>query len=192
VMVHEEDIEKIAPKTMHEISLLQFCDLEEIDPIYFSRPYFLAPQKNGKRAYALFAAALKKSGKIGIGKMVLRNKQYLTAIRVYEKALCLETLHFNDEVLPAPQVDTGAEDVSAREIETAQKLIESLSEKFHPEKLHDDFRDTILKMLHEKKTVRTEVQKPKKGKSEEGGAEIVDLMAALEASLQQSKKKKAA
>jgi DNA end-binding protein Ku len=189
VMLKEEEIEALAPKATHEINLIQFVDIAEIDPIYYSKAYYLVPQKNGKKAYHLFSEALKKSGKVAIGSIVMHSRQYLAALRVLDEIICLETLHFHDEIVAPQRVEKPSQPPTGREVEAAGKLIESLTEKFEPQALHDTYRETLLETMKKKKTVKTGGVEARK--TEKDGAEIVDLMAALEASLKQSRKKAA-
>lgn len=184
VTLEEGEMSKLMPKASREISLLQFVDLKEIDPVYFTRPYYLLPQKDAKKAYFLLVESLRRTGKAGIAKIIMRNHQYLALIRLYKNVLCLETLHYHDEVLEPAKVEKPADLPGPREISAAEKLIESLSEKFEPEKLFDDYRESILKALRQKKQFKLKDTEAK----EEKGAEVVDLMAALEASLKKSKK----
>lgn len=187
VMMDEDEIAKLAPKATKEISLLQFIDLKEIDPVFYSKAYYLLPEKNGKKAYFLLKEALKNSNKIGIAQFVMKNRKYLAALRVYQDALCLETMHYNDEILTPPAISKNEIDLSPREIETAEKLIDSLTEKFHAEKFHDDYRELLLEVIRKKKIVKTTGSEGHPSEKKE--AEVVDLIAALEASLKSSKKK---
>ncbi len=187
VMLHEEDIAKLSPKATREIALQQFIDLHEIDPVFFSQSYYLVPQKNGKKAYFLLKEALKQSGKVGIAKLVMRNRQYLAALRVFHDALCLVTLHYFDEIITPQAVEEADFDLSRREVEAAEKLIASLTEKFKPEQYHDNYRELLLKLIHEQKTVKTALpEKPAEA------SQVVDLIAALEKSLPKTRKRSAA
>lgn len=183
-MLEESEIKRLAPKSAREINLIQFIDLKEIDPIYYSHTYYLLPAKNGKKAYFLLVEALKRSGKVGIAKFVMRSHQYLAAIRIYHDALCLETMHFHDEIVePKKPKDDSVQKLNARELNMAIKLIESLSAKFHPEKLYDDYRKTLLEVIGRKKKVKTIEDLTDK---EQEGTEVSDLISVLEASLKQN------
>ncbi len=197
VTITPEELDALDPKATKTIDIEDFVDLDMIDPVFYERPYYLVPDKGGTKAYALLREAMRETNKVGIARMVLRSKQYLAAIRPMGDVLCLETLLFADEVvrpealegLPGPETE-----VSDRELKMAQQLIESLSTDFEPEKYRDEYRDRVLDLIERKAqgeeiVVEEQPEEPKK---------VPDLMAALEASIAQSKsqgggkKKKAA
>jgi DNA end-binding protein Ku len=151
---------------------------------------YLVPEKGATKAYKLLLDAMKESNKVAIARMVLRTKQYLAAIRPMGDVLCLETLLFHDEVVPPealeglPGPDT---EVSDRELKMAQQLIESLSTDFEPEKYHDEYRERVLALIEQKAEGQEIVAQP----AVEEPTKVVDLMAALEASLAAAKANRA-
>ena len=183
VVITPEELEALDPKATHSIDIEDFVDLDQIDPIFFERPYYLVPESGGTKAYALLRDAMRDSGKVGIARLVLRTKQYLAAIRPLGDALVLETLLYGDEVVDQDALELPAEgevEVSDRELKIARQLIESLTDDFDPEKYRDEYRDRVLELI-ERKAEGQEVVLQEAAAEET--AEVVDLMAALEASL---------
>lgn len=191
IVVTKEELQKIAPKSSRTIEILQFTDLKQIDPIYFNKPYYLLPEPNARKAYALFCKALEQSQKVGLAKLVLYERENLVALRIMDHCICLETLHFYNEVRDVhnlPESDQNIE-IQARELNTAIQLIDSLSKEFAPKTFHDEYRDRVLDLLKRKEQGKKIIITPE---AEEEGAEVVDLMSALEASLKKAKQNKKA
>lgn len=181
VMISQAELDALAPEVTRGIDIESFIDLEEIDPVYFENSYYLVPDKGGAKAYGLLLAAMRESGKIALGRVVLRSKQYLVALRPTGNALAMSTLYYPDEVVDQddlgglPEQTTFAD----RELAMAQQLIAALSEDFEPEKYHDEYRERVLDLIEQKASgqpIQIEA-KPEKA------APVVDLMAALEASI---------
>ena len=186
VPVTPEELEALDPKATSSIDIEDFVDLDQIDPIYYERPYYLVPDKGGTKAYALLREAMRETNKVGIARMVLRTKQYLSAIRPKGYALVLETMLFADEVVPDDELDLPRDDVevSEREQKMARQLIDSLCSDFEPEKYHDEYRERVLELIEQKASGQeVVVEEPT-----EEPTRVVDLMAALEASLAAVKK----
>lgn len=182
VVVTSEELEAIQPKNARTIAIEDFVKLAEIDPLYYDSCYYLTPDKGAGKAYSLLLASMQKTGKVAIARVVMRNKEYLTAIRPAGKALALSTMHFADEVIAAEQLDelpTGVPDLDKKELAMAEQLIESLSTGFDPAKYHDQYYQQVLDMLEKKAEGQTLVSQPE---VKEGG-KVIDLMAALEASI---------
>lgn len=188
VVVNEDELEAIKPESARTIKILDFVDLSEIDPIYFEKPYYLSPDQTGLGAYSLLAEAIKQTNKIGVAKITIRSKSSLAAIRVVENCLCLETMHFPDEIRSINQVPNlpDINQVDQKELEMAKMLIEQLSESFDPAKYVDDYRQRLSELIEHKITGEGVdiVQAPPSGK-----ANVIDLMAALQASLEATKPK---
>jgi len=170
-------------------------DLDEIDPIYYDHPYYLAPDTGASKAYQLLVDAMEDAGKVAIARVVIRSKEQLVAIRPRDGVLAMETMLFADEVVPTDSLEEMASDgnvkTSDRELTMARQLIDSLSSDFEPEKYHDEYRERVLDLIERKAQGETIViEEP--AKEEEP---VPDLMAALEASIAgakgQSKPKKA-
>ncbi len=178
VIVRDEEIEAVAPKSSRVIELQDFVDLKAIDPVYFDRPYYLVPQQHAEKAYRLLVEAMEKTGKVGIAKFTMRSKEYLAALRPVDGVICLETMHFSNEVTAAKDVDEAPRDIKldAREVHMAEKLIEGLSTEFKPAQYHDEYRDRIMELI-KKKSHGEEVVTRRQAVEKE--TRTTDLMAAL-------------
>jgi len=192
VVVKESELEAAAPKKSKTIEMEDFVDLDQIDPVYFDRPYYVVPQEQGVKAYRLLVEAMEKSKRVGIARFVMRNKEYLCALRPQEGALILETMHFSDEVIPVADVDGVPHKAKSdeRELKMASQLIESLSTKFRPEKYHDTYREAVRAIIEKKAEGEEIVTQPaaeEKRGGGGGGGRASNLMAALEASLAKAK-----
>lgn len=188
VVVTDEELAAISPKASRSIAIEDFVQLEQIDPIYFIQSYYLVPDKGAGKAYALLLTAMEKSRKIAIAKFVLRNKEYLSAIRPVGRALSLSTMYFADEIVGQEELEglpEGETEPSERELTIALQLIDSLSGEFEPGKYQDEYRAKVLEMIeHKAEGQAVIVEKP----SETQKGKVIDLMAALEASLSAIKK----
>jgi len=190
VVIEPQELDALDPKATRSIEIEDFVDLDQIDPLYFERPYYLVPDKGGAKAYALLLEAMKDSRKVGIARLVLRTKQYLAAIRPLGDALVLETLLYPDEVTLPDEIEGLPRDdveIQDRELKIARQLIESLSTEFEPENYHDEYRERVLELIEQKAEGKQIVTQP----ATEEPTKVVDLMAALEASLAQAKEAKA-
>lgn len=188
VTISPEELENIYPKSSRRIEISDFVDLEQIDPIYFEHSYYLTPDKGMEKAYSLLLIAMKQSKKTAIASFVLRNKQYIAAIRPTDKSITLSTMFFSDEIIPQNDLEDLPNDdhqPNERELNIALQLIESLSSNFTPEKYHNEYREKMLSMIESKAQGQVITQQP----IAEQGGKVVDLMAALEASLSALKKK---
>ncbi|MDQ0057906.1 non-homologous end joining protein Ku [Paenibacillus harenae] len=186
VLFNDEEIEALKPESARVIQILDFVDLTDIDPLYFQKAYYLSPDMSGAGAYSLLLEAIKQTGKIGIAKISIRSKSSLAAIRVVGNCLCLETMHYPDEIRSLALVPNLPEQtvVNEKELQMAKMLIEQLSETFSPEKYTDDYRLSMLEAIQHKIAGESVdiVSAPAEGRSN-----VIDLMAALQASLEAAK-----
>jgi DNA end-binding protein Ku len=183
VELEDEDIDRLDVELTHAIDICDFVSLDEIDPVFFRKAYYLLPQEGAEKPYRLLVEALKETGRVAIAKVVIRNKQHLAAVRPVDDVLVLETMYYADEVrqpeaAPKPQVRKA-------EVDMAKTLIENLVAKWDPEKYHDRYRSQLLDLL-KKKAKGKPLPEPQ---AEEGG-EVVDLMEALRQSVQATKKRR--
>jgi len=181
VTIEPEELETLRPKGSHAIDIEEFIDLEEIDPLYFEQPYYLIPDKRGMKPYKLLVEAMKDLNKVAIGRIVVRSKERLVAIRVIDEMLCIETMRYADEVVARDDL-IQEEDVelTARERTMARQLVESLAvDRFEPEKFHDEYREQVMDLIERKTAGQEIVSEP----VVEAPARVLDLVAALEASL---------
>jgi DNA end-binding protein Ku len=183
VLISTEELDALDPKATKTIDIEEFVDLAEIDPIFYDHSYYLAPTAGGAKAYRLLLDAMAQAGKVGIGRVVLRSKQQLCALRPNGGVLTLSTMLFGDEVLSPDRLDEldaiGEAEATERELSMAQQLIDSLSADFDPTKFRDNYRDRVLELIERKASGEQIAVEPQA----EEPAPAPDLMAALEASL---------
>ncbi|AVR00631.1 Ku protein [Oceanobacillus iheyensis] len=193
VVLDEEDLAALQKEQEDKaVEIVDFVKLEEIDPIYFEKSYYLSPNEGGTKAYSLLRNALEETGKIGVAKMIIRSKEQLAVIRVYQNTLVAETIHYPDEVrnvADVPNVPEASAN-SEKELDTAKMLIEQLTTVFEPEKYTDEYRTALMELIEQKKN-NEETTTPvatEKGKPTTEGA--TNLMDALQASLDRAKQDK--
>jgi DNA end-binding protein Ku len=183
VLIEPDELEALDPKTTKTIDIEEFVDLVEIDPIFYDHSYYLAPTAGGAKAYSLLLEAMREAGKVGIGRVVLRTKQQLCALRPAGDVMTMATMLFGDEVLAPDRIDeldaVGEAQATERELKMAQQLIESLSGEFDPSKYRDEYRERVIDLI-ERKAAGEEIAVPPQA---EEPSPAPDLMAALEASL---------
>ena len=189
VVIEPQELDGIDAVATHTIDITEFVDLDQIDPIYFDHPYYLVPDRRSEKPYALLAQALERTNKVALAHIVMRTKEYLAAIRSSKGALVLSTLLYGDEVVPIETLEVpGIEtELSERELKMAESLIESLTEKFDPDKYEDTYREKVLDLIHAK----DEGQEVVVADKTEAPAKVEDIMAALEASVQAAREKRA-
>jgi DNA end-binding protein Ku len=186
VTVTDDEMAALDPKAVRTIDIEEFVDLASIDPMFYDAAYYLVPDKSSK-PYALLARAMEEEGKVGIANFVMRTKQYLAAVRPQDGRLVLSTMVYADEVNDPASIpdlaDIGDIEVSDRELTMATQLIESLSADFEPERFHDTYRESVLDLIEQKASGAEVVVAPAAAEPER----VVDLMAALEASVAAAK-----
>lgn len=181
VTIDDEDLEAIPVKTTRQVEIVDFVDLPEIDPIYYQKSYFLEPDAGAEKPYALLREAMQQTNKVAVAKVSIRQRESLACVRVYQRALVLETMHYPDEIRATERlsgIDTEVE-ISERELDMAIKLVENLSEPFNPEKHQDTYRAELLELIRRK----IEGQPEKERAPAPAAGKVIDLMEALEASL---------
>lgn len=190
VVVRREELESCAPEKTRAIEITDFVDIADIDPVYYDRPYYVLPQAGAAKSYRLLVEAMKRTGKVGIAKFVFHDKEYLAALRPVGAALCLETMHFGDEIVPLDSLEgvaAGGAKVAERESKAVKQLIDSLTADFKPEKYRDGWHDCVRKMVEKKARDEKVVTQPASPATEKKEPRARDLMAALEASLARAK-----
>ncbi|MBW3667972.1 MAG: Ku protein [Actinobacteria bacterium] len=186
VMIDPDELDALDPEATHTIDIEDFVELEDIDPLFYDNSYYMVPDERGGKAYRLLLEAMRDANRVGIATVVMRTKQYLVAVRPVGDALVMSTMNFADEVVPQEDLEglpTGRAQVSERELKMAQQLIESLATDFDPDKYRDTYRERVLDLI-EQKAAGKEIVAPA---APERKAPVVDLMAALEASLTAAK-----
>ena len=186
VVVEPEELASIDVEATRNIDIEEFVDLADIDPVYFEKSYYLVPDGRAEKPYALLVETMQRCGKVALGRFVLRTKQYLAALRARDGVLVLSTMLYADEVVDPGELEvpTAADTApSERELNMAAQLVESLSAEFDPGKYHDEYREKVLAMI-EAKAEGEIITQPEPAAE---AAPVVDLMAALEASLARAK-----
>jgi DNA end-binding protein Ku len=185
VVVEKSELESLAPKASHTIDIEDFVDLDDIDPIYFDSPYYVLPDEKAAKPYRLLVEAMTRLQKVAVGRVVMRAKERLVAIRPLDGMLCVETMRYADEIVDRSSLGIPGEEieVNERELEMATQLVEALSGHFEPEKYHDEYREQLLGLIDQKAAGEEVVAQPEP----EAPAKVLDLMAALEASLKRAK-----
>ena len=180
-----EELKALEEKATQTVDIAEFVPLDKVDPVYFDKPYWIGPQEGGEHAYQVVEKALEKSGKVGIGRFVLRSKESLVALRPRDGILTLATMRFDEELIPPDKVnyEEPKKAPGDREVNMAAKLVDSLAGEFKPDKYEDTYREAVLQLV-EKKAKGETIEIPDREPEEETD----DLMAALEASLSGSGK----
>lgn len=185
VVVEKEELESLAPKASHTIDIEDFVDIADIDPIYFDTPYYVMVDEKAAKPYKLLVDAMTELGKVAIGRVVIRAKERLVAIRPVDGMLCVETMRYADEVVDTATLglpDESEVELTDREVAMARQLVETLSADFDATKYHDEYREQLLALI-DKKAAGEVIET---GAPVEASAPVIDLMAALEASLQRA------
>ena len=195
VVLKEEDFERVDLEATQTVDIQDFVHVDEIDPMFFYKPYYLEPQKGGDKAYALLRDALKDSKKVGIAKVVIKTREYLAGVKPEDGALVLELMHFADELADTEKLHVPKKaEVGKREMNMAKSLIESMSAKWDPKKYHDEYREALMEVIEEKvESGGKEIEE--KPKEKKPSTKVIDLVAVLKESLEKSqgaKKKKSA
>jgi DNA end-binding protein Ku len=181
VVLKEEDFAKVKIESTHSIDITDFVDLGQVDPKFFYKPYFLEPQKGGEKAYALLHRALTGTGKIGIAKVVISNREHLASVKPDGLFLILELMHFASEILSPEELKSGpVSAITEKELKMAQSLIESMSEPWEPEKYRDEYRTAVMEMIEQKAQHKEVAGKPTPAVR---ATNVVDLVKVLQESL---------
>lgn len=196
VVIEPEDLKQIMPEATQSVDLETFVDADQVDPMYFDKPYYLVPQKKYEKGYVLLREALKKSHTVGIAKVVIRTRGYLAAVLPHNHALVLNLIRYPEELrseseFDLPEGQRSDYRISDRELTMSQQLIESMTSAWNPEEFHNDYRDKMMAYIEEK-IAAIEDQKPEKSeKSEEpekvSATNVVDMMDVLKKSIAETK-----
>jgi DNA end-binding protein Ku len=192
VVLKDEDFERVDLEATQTVDIQDFVDQDEIDPMFFYKPYYLEPQKGGDKAYALLRDALKNSGKVGIAKVVIKTRQYLAGVKPEDGTLLLELMHFADELADPGKLHVPKKtEIGKHEMNMAKSLIDSMSSKWNPEKYRDDYREALMEVIEEKLEAggKEIEEKPKKALKP---TKVIDLVSVLQKSLEQAGGKKKA
>jgi DNA end-binding protein Ku len=186
VTLNEKDFQRVDLEATQTVDIQDFVDVEEIDPMFFYKPYYLEPQKGGDKAYVLLRETLAKTKKVGIAKVIIKTRQYLAGVKPLKHALVLELMHFAEELSDAEKLNVPKSlEPGKREVDMAKALVESMSAEWDPKKYKDDYRDALLEVIEEKvESGGKEIEaKPKERKP---SSKVIDLVAVLQESLAKS------
>lgn len=183
VVIEDEEIKKVAPRTAKVMEIQEFVKSSEVDPVYLDTSYYMAPEDAGEKPYALFFDALKRSGYVGIAKLAMHNREHIVILRPGSKGVVLHTMFFSNEVRKTDEFHADLSLVKEKELALAESLIEALAAAFEPEKYKDEYRENLLRMIETKKNGDVVIATP-----EPHHEKVVDIMEALKASLAVARK----
>jgi len=192
VVLQDEDFQRVDIEATQTVDIQDFVELDEIDPIFFYKPYYLEPQKGGDKAYALLRDALKDSKKVGVAKVVIKTREYLAGVKPEDGALVLELMHFADELADTSKLHIPTKvEIGKREMTMAKSLIDSMSSKWNPEKYKDDYREALMEVIEEKVEAggKEIEEKPRKAPKP---TKVIDLISVLQKSLEETGAKRKA
>ena len=187
VVLDEKDFQRVDLEATQTVDIQDFVEVEEIDPMYFYKPYYLEPQKGGDKAYALLRETLEKTNKVGIAKVVIKTRQYLAGVKPLKHGLVLELMHFAEELLDVEKLNVPKKSAEPgkRELDMAKALVESMSSEWDAKKYKDDYRDALLEVIEEKvEAGGKEIEE--KPKPKKPSPKVIDLVAVLQQSLAQA------
>jgi DNA end-binding protein Ku len=188
IEITDEDLDKVDVPHTRTIQIQEFVNEAEIDPLYFDKPYYLEPQKGGERPYALMRDALAQSKKIGIAKVVMKSREHLAAVKAVGNMITLQTMRFAHEIVDSSSLNLPSKaEISKKEMDLANTLIDSMSDKFDPNRYKDDYHDKVLEIIRMKVAGVSPQAPVHEGP---GPAKVIDLMEVLKQSLSETKKNK--
>lgn len=196
VVLNEDDFSRVDVEATQTVDIQEFVEVDEINPMMFSKPYYMEPVKSGAKAYALLRDVLLGTKKVGIAKVVIKTREHLAAVKAQGDALVLELMHFVGEIIPADELHVpGKTKIGKKEGEMARHLVESMSDTWDPKKYHDDYKEALMDVIDKKVSAGgKKVPQARKTKGTKP-TNVIDLVAVLQKSIQQhgsSRSKKAA
>lgn len=186
VVLREEDFKRVDIEATQTVDIMDFVELKEVNPMFFQKPYFLAPEKGGVPAYRLLHDVLAQTRKVGIAKVVIRTRQHLAAVKAQENALMLEIMHFADELVDVDELNipAGKPATRSREVDMAKALVEQMTEKWDPERYTDDYSSALMELIKDKIAHGGKATTPKRAPRKQ--TNVIDLAAVLRESLERS------
>ena len=189
VVLQDEDFQRVDLEATQTVDIQDFVEQEEIDPVFFYKPYYLEPQKGGDKAYVLLRDTLKKTGKVGIAKVMIKTRQYLAGVKAENSVLLLELMHFAEELADAEKLHVPKKlEPGKRELDMAKALVDSMSSKWEPKKYHDDYREALMEVIEEKVESGGEEIEEKPKKKPRPSTKVIDLVSVLQESLEKTRK----
>ncbi|MBV9718949.1 MAG: Ku protein [Candidatus Eremiobacteraeota bacterium] len=188
VVLTDDDFKKVNPEATQSVDILEFVELDKINPMYFDKPYYLEPTKQGRHAYALLRETLTESNRVAVARVVIRTKEYIAAVKAIDDALVLELMHWAGEIVASDTIDVPERvKLPEKELKMARMLVDTMSvDEFEPEKFTNQYHDQLLAMI-EARAAGKELPKAKKAPAR---AKVVNLMDVLAQSLEESKKRR--
>jgi DNA end-binding protein Ku len=190
VVVTDEDLKRVNVEATQSVEIVEFVDLDQINPMFFDTPYYLEPEKKGRHAYALLRESLREANKVGIARVVIRSREHLAALKPNGEALVLELMHYSSELVNQDDFDFPSlrEDVAPAELKVAKMLIDTMSsEKFEPDRFHDKYKEDVMAMIEARAAGKDIPEQPAKRAAT---SNVVNLMDVLQRSLEQSTKRR--
>ncbi|PYI88109.1 MAG: Ku protein [Verrucomicrobia bacterium] len=188
VVLKDEDFQRVDLEATQTVDIQDFVKQEEIDPVFFYKPYYLEPQKGGDKAYVLLRETLEKTGRVGIAKVVIKTRQYLAGVKAENNVLLLELMHFAEELAETDKLHVPKKiEPGKREVDMATALVNSMSSKWDPKKYRDDYRDALMEVIEEKVEAGGKELEEKPKKKAPPSTKVIDLVAVLQESLNQTK-----
>jgi len=186
VVFHDDDFSRVDVEATQTVDIQQFVELNEINPMFFSKPYYMEPGKGGDKSYALLRDVLKETGKVGIAKVVIKTREHLAAVKAQRSALVLELMHFADEIISDSELHLPGDVASGKkELEMAKQLVASMTGKWDPEAFKDDYREALMEVIEEKIAAGGKEVDRKKKAGPVKTTNVIDLVAVLQKSIQQ-------
>lgn len=196
VVLKDEDFARVDVEATQTVDIREFVELDEINPMFFSKPYYMEPSKGGDKAYGLLRDVLRETGKVGIARVVIKTREHLAAVKAQKDALVLELMHFNNELIDSTELDVpGNVKLAKKEMEMARQLVGSMTGKWNPESYKDEYREALMEVIEEKVAAGGKDLKPTKKQTPAKATNVIDLVSVLQESLQKqsgTRSKKAA
>ena len=186
VLITDKELESVSPERSRTVEIVEFIDMKEVDSVYYDHPYYLVPLKGGEKAYRLLAEVMRRTGKAGLAKFVLSDREYLVAIKSTGMALSLITFHYSEEILPDEDISPKEDRIEAEEKSHVKKILKEMIADFSPEKYANDRREKVMGLLKKKAREKGPVEAPEAEEKEGEGP--ADLIAALQESMRKVKK----
>lgn len=186
VVLNEDDFARVDVEATQTVDIQEFVEVEEINPMFFSKPYYMEPAKGGDKAYVLLREVLRGTKRVGIAKVVIKTREHLAAVKANGDVLVLELLHFVDEIVKADELHVpGSGKIGKKEVDMAKQLVESMTGKWEPDKYKDDYKEALIEVIEEKVAAGgKDLGKRKKTKGAKA-TNVIDLVATLQKSIQQ-------
>ncbi len=185
VVLKDEDFARVDVEATQTVDIREFVGLDEINPMFFSKPYYMEPSKGGDKAYGLLRDVLRETGKVGIARVVIKTREHLAAVKAQKDALVLELMHFNNELIDSTELDVpGNVKLAKKEMEMAKQLVGSMTGKWNPESYKDEYREALMEVIEEKVAAGGKDLKPAKKQTPAKATNVIDLVSVLQESLQ--------